>query len=204
MGYSIATRAKSRSARDELLAFMAEHYKPLHVIQPPESAFPSVALAFEHQTTEKDYDWTRWIRTDLSYDHASMAIGFDCGTSGGPEGDYAWNILHWIAVTVGRKRTFQESGITEAVPYVVYDGHEAWPVLARSEWGHRCPERCASRLVDEVGFRPIFRPWKAKVPKPGLVTLAQGVILESCYKKRDAMIRAELVRLTDLWKQERP
>jgi len=200
MGYSIATRAKSQGARAEMFSFLADHYRPLHAIQPPDSVFSSAAEVFEIQTTEKDHDWTRWIRDDLSYDHAALAIGYDCGTSGGPEGDYAWNILNWIAVTVGRKRTFPASGITEAVPYVVYDGHEAWPVLVRSEWEHRCPEKWESRLVDEVGFRPIFRPWKRKNPKPGPATLARGVILEPCYVKRDEMIRAELVRLTDLWR----
>jgi hypothetical protein len=200
MGYSIATRAKSQMAKAEMLAFLAEHYRPLYVIQPSESEFGVVGM-IEHQTTTKDYDWTRWIRGDgLSYDHSALAIGFDCGTSGGPEGDYAWSILHWISITVGRKRTFSKDGITEAVPYVVYDGNEAWPVLARSEWGHRCPERWETRIVDEVGFQPIHRPWKRKSPKSGLSTLAQGKILESAYKKRDEMIRAELVRLTDLWR----
>jgi hypothetical protein len=202
MGYSIAARAKSQKTKARMLAFLAKHYRPLHVIQLPDSEYSREIEEYEFQTTEKDYDWTRWITDDLSYDDAALAIGFDCRTSGGPEGDYAWAILTWIATRIGRKRPFTTTGITEPVPYVVYDGREAWPVLVRSEWEHRCPEKWRTRLVDDNGFRPIFRPWKRKSPKPNLGLKAMGLILEPAYKKRDAMIREELQRLSDLWEQE--
>jgi len=148
MGYSMATPIKSKAAHTKMMAFAREHFKPWHKVTPEEGGFPA------------DYDWTQFVSDDLSYDHKKNRLGFDFTTSIGHIGEYGKAFLRWMALQSGRTRALPKyTGTAELVPYTVYDGQEAWPVLVRSQWEARCPEDSQWCLTDEFGFKPIRRPW---------------------------------------------
>jgi hypothetical protein len=196
MGYSIATPLKSAKARDEMWAFMQEHYKPWNEVEPPEAElqplegtpdFP-MAMAFPQGPTNPDYDFTWQLCRDgdLSYDNGKNRIGYNYGASYGPSGDYGWAVLRWMALRAGRVRKFKKKyGLEEVVPYTVYDGYEAWPVLVRSEWEDKVDKRARWCLVSPLGTKPVRREW---IPMTGIdEVVARKVILHE-FKSKDAIL----------------
>lgn len=159
MGYSISVPLKSKKARDEALCFLREHFKSWTQVKPDLTGAISVTVFDE----DPDMDWTRGLCSDgeLSYDHGKHRIGFNCTLSGGFIGEYAWAVLRFIALRWGRVRKLKKfTGTDDCVPYVVYDGCEAWPVLQRDAWAEKISEEGRWCLVDAVGYKPLRRPWK--------------------------------------------
>lgn len=145
MGYSVATPAKSGKAKAEMLEFMSEHFRPAHEF------IPEVVASYDPSSSG--------ILTDdqLAYDRGSSKMGFNYSTSTGPEGEYLFFICKWMALKVGRKRRFKEYGLPDtSVPYYVYDGHEAIPVLPRSQWEDVLDLK-AVRFTDDLGMDPDTR-----------------------------------------------
>ena len=211
---------RSHKARDIMLAFLAQHYQPWHQLQPPSDDADAHKYGFPHWV-DPEYDWSHYLRRDggLSYDHGKIRIGFDCSpTTGGPHGDYAFNILRWIALQVGRRRPFtnvQRFGFSGTAPYIVYDGGEAWPVLASPEWDHAVvTDKALSWITDERGFKPLMRPWARRRaskhdPRPLYQQLERlrEKIADACEpatQLRESVIAEELQRLDQLWKERQP
>lgn len=210
MGYSIATPLKSALARDAMWAFMQDHYQPWHKVEPPEDqlqplesdpGFPH-SMAFPQGPTNPDYDFTGQLCRDgnLAYDRGKHRIGYNYRVSHGPSGDYAWAILRWMALRAGRHKSFSKRlGQTAGVPYTVYDGHEAWPVLCRLDWEGKCPNRERWCLVDDNGFKPVRRDW---MPMGDLENVERKIIVHT-FKDKDSILTAFLkMNLPDEWVAE--
>lgn len=158
MGYSISVPLKSKGAHAECLAFLRANYRPWTSIKPvvPDDV---MQLVFD---ADPDLDWTRHLCTDgeFGYDHGKNRVGFNCSMSGGFVGEYASALLRFCALRWGRVRKLKKyTGSDESVPYTVYDGHEAWPVLLHHAWHDRVPRGGRWCLSNELGFKPLHRPW---------------------------------------------
>jgi hypothetical protein len=195
MGYSIATPLKSAKARDEMWAFMQEHHRPWHEVEPSEDELQPLesdpgypmSMAMPQGPTNPDYDWTGYLCRDgdLHYDNGKHRIGFNYGAGFGPCGDYGWATLRWMALRAGRVRTFKKGyGIEMLVPYTVYDGYEAWPVLDRDHWEYTAPEKARWCRVDRHGCKPVRREW---IPPGDLENVERKVTLHT-FKSKDAIL----------------
>ncbi len=140
MGYSASTPIRNRKLQQWMLKFLRENMRPAHQINP--EILPEM-------------DWTRDVTDDLCYDDSTVKIGFSFSHSGFFLGEYAFAILHWMALRVGAKRRLK--GYSEPVPYYRYDGSDCIPVLLRSTWEGRTKDWWS--LVDEDGFKPLRRWW---------------------------------------------
>lgn len=178
MGYSAATPIKSAKARDQMLEFMAEFYRPLNTVAEEAGLTPPTYPGFDPTL--------RLFRDgELSCDRGKTRIGFNFRTSA-PVAGYLWGVLRWMALRVGRVRRFRSLGIDEAVPYWVYDGYESNPVLLSSQWSFQASEKAQQYLVDDLGYRP----WN-------------WLFLEKGQREdMDKAVRDELNRLATFWEQE--
>jgi hypothetical protein len=160
MGYSASTPMKSAKARDEMLAFLAEHYRPWHVIQPPKD----VLADFDFGWVPEEWDWTTEIVAGdgIDYNGSKTKIGFNFGNSSGLLGHYGFSLLRWVALKAGKRRKVSKKEFGDlggVVPVFQYDCDPAWPVLVRSEWEDKAPEGCWWCLTDDHGFKPVRRTW---------------------------------------------
>lgn len=162
MGYSIAVPLKSAKARDECLAFLKTNFRPWSEIKP---SFPE-GVALLMSDANPDYDWTRDVCSDIAggetlyYDNGSNRVGFNCSMSDGFIGEYAKAVLRFCALRWGRQRKLKKyTGTDDSVPYWVYDGYEAMPVLVEPEWGSRAPQESWWAFCDALGFKPFRRLW---------------------------------------------
>lgn len=203
MGYSAFTPMRSAKARDKMLSFMREHYRPWHVIQPTEDMSDE---SLHVVVVTEEWDWTAYLQEgeSLSYNPGKLKIGFDFGHSGDPLGHYAFSILRWMALHGGKRRKISKKDVAdlgETVPALVYDYSPAWPVLVRSKWEDRCPAEARWCLTDENGFKPMRRPWMP----PGVElgdTVAIGVGLGPITDEQRAAIRAFIIGRWDVAGEE--
>lgn len=117
MGYSIAIRTRSPKLQQKMLRFMKANYRNWPTVEGrPEGN------AYAGEPSD-----------DISYDKSKSLIGLDYGAVSGWERVYAYTITRWMALKVGGLRaTFPNvtpSRTSKPVPYMVYDGYEAWPIL---------------------------------------------------------------------------
>ena len=130
-----------------------------------------------------------------------------------------YNFCYWIAQRVGRRRTFtKKAKDCGAVHYVLYDGHEAWPVLEKSEYGNKVGED--SEWIVENGFRGMVSliEWEERIHKEQMEkteTVKEKVAEKGFQMARDMtdwfagrrkgsevvdkILQTELARLTALW-----
>jgi hypothetical protein len=195
MGYSFTTPIKSKKAQQQMLAFLEKHYRPWSEL--------TKGTILEYNP---DYDATRYICTgeDLSYDHGKCRIGFDYSRSDDST-PYMHGILRFMALQVGRRRALpNDTGSPEAVPYIVYDGYEAWPVLLLSKWNGRVPKHSEWALCTESGFKRALRTWENRPevtpPLPGTFLESLRTEKESELEETDRIVQAELNRLLTLWR----
>jgi hypothetical protein len=120
MGYSIAIRTKSEAAQRKMVAFMQANFRGWPEVKGKPGGFRSAGDPSE----------------DLSYDRGKRLIGFDYASHlHGMEREYTYTALRWMAIRVGStKRRFSRDVVKGhtfqmPVPYTVYDGYEAWPVI---------------------------------------------------------------------------
>lgn len=196
MGYSIATPAKSGKAKTEMLGFMSEYFRPAHEF------IPEVLASYDPSSSGL------LTEDQLAYDSGPSKMGFNYSTSTGPEGEYLFYICKWMALKVGRKRRFKKYGLPDtSVPYYVYDGYEAIPVLPRSQWADVLAHK-AVQFTDDLGMdfdtrtarlvnRNVeidpnwFDARKKRLYGPALEEEAM----------HHALLREELQRLDNLWEE---
>lgn len=209
MGYSFSTPCKSAKARDQMMAFLDRHYRPwAQVISPFRDALSSgrgVAPSVTFDTRARGPS-----AEDLAYDHGACKIDFDYG-AGFSDAERYWmyNFCYWMAQRVGRRRVFPKKAPgCGAVPYVVYDGYEAWPVLEASRYADKVGR--GSEWLVENGFRGMTSciEWEARIHEESRRGKAEEHVKEfvdwmTGRKKAarivDEAIRAELDRLAKLW-----
>ena len=184
MSYSIAYPPRSQKAFLEMGSFLRENVRPFHRIAPNEGVNPV-------------YDPTTRVAIGDELEHdKGRKIGFNY-SNGITTFDYMIDVLRWAALRTGRSRSFKKFGIWETVPYIVYDGYEAWPVLKH---GHpNVDPRATQFLGDVYGFRPARRSWEGWTEDQQVLN-AEFIRHESQrLAEQDAAIRSELERLTALW-----
>ena len=198
MGYSVGMRPKTKALKDKMLAFMEKNYRLPHDVF--HELFPSFTD-----------DYSRFT-DDMSYDHGRWALGFDYNASE-PERDYIFAVTRWMALKIGRNKTFKLEKIGKiTVPFYVYDGHESCPLLIDQVWKDKIPKTQGWRLVDDVGFKRWETQWIG-VPRltnpdgslnpkelaknvKNARALLDGVCPYKCYE----VIHEELKRLNKLWR----
>jgi len=225
MGYSMGARARTAALKEQMLAFLREHYR----------CWPQV-------TGEDEKHW--WYNSsppkgspDLSYDSAKLALGFDHSGLHGWERFYLYTVSRWIALKVGRrKRRFSEvtpQELPEPVSYMTYDGDTHWPVIVRTveeavnlpkgqRWcatdplglptGPRRYPRASSyaleALLDVKELDQVFGAIQAdlaELPKGGdRIKLHEDIRFKHLKPKvmeGFAQVRAEMERLDQLWSE---
>lgn len=207
MGYSFAAPCKSKKARDEMMAFLDEHYHSWdQVIEPFKGELTSGQGIMPVVTFETRL---RGPATEGAYDQGKAKIVFDYG-AGFSDAERYWmyNLCYWMVQRVGRRRVFSKMAPDcGAVPYVVYDGYQAWPVLEKSKFGDKVGD---SEWIVEDGFRGMMNliEWERKASKK--TALEQGVEMakemldwltgrEKTAGIVDTAIKTELERLSGLW-----
>lgn len=117
MGYSIAARIRSEAKRQKVLGFLKGNFRGWPEVEGREGD------CYASNPTD-----------DLSYDSNKASIGIDYGACSGWERVYVYDFVRWVAIRFGdRRRKFKlDSGSVSfpgPVPFMVYDGYEAWPLL---------------------------------------------------------------------------
>lgn len=106
MGYSAHVPCKSKKERDEMFAFLEEHYRPFSKVVAGAGCldyFVADEKEFENRNFEHHDSICGPCREGLSYipDDSDFYIGFDFMTSGGAEGQWMFEFLRWVATKVG-------------------------------------------------------------------------------------------------------
>jgi len=194
MGYCAATPICSDKAQAKMVEFLQQHYRPWN------------ALARQYPKLQMLNDPTeQWKEGPLSYDHRLRRIGFQYSVLYYAD-HYVFCFLHWIALQVGRRRIFRATQVPEAIPYIVYDGGEAWPVILKSRWASVVPtDDSRWPLVNDNGFHPASRSWENwnddAVKEMGKTNWFKAE--QERYNITDQLVEKELQRLTGLWNQTR-
>ncbi len=198
MGYSLSMPTKSTKARDQMLAFLREHHRPFGLILDEAGYDPGYDYEYNPHM-----DPTRFILVgdELAYGPGASKIGFNFCTSsrwmsmGYFAGSSADTLCRWMALKVGRRRTFKTLlSYPQAFPYFTYDS-KAIPVLTAADikgWEEPMLEiaQC-NYLCDEVGFRKdSLREYVVDSTQ-----LAQLVLI-------DEVILREIQRLNALWESK--
>ena len=110
MGYTIAIRPRSEKLKNKMLDFLSKNYQDADVV------FDGKVTAYACPPTD-----------DLCYDHAKLKLGFDYGMLDEAENEYVYALVRWMGLKIGKKRKWKS--IPVSVPYMVYDGFEAWPII---------------------------------------------------------------------------
>ena len=121
MGYSISVRARSEALAIHMERFFEREYRTWQQVWGQEEGDP----------------YSSQPHRDIDYapsDSRKTLIGIDYGAIHGYERLYAYTLVRWIALKIGRKRrSFTEPKVKldAAVPYLIYDVETGWPILVR-------------------------------------------------------------------------
>jgi hypothetical protein len=125
MGYTMAVPIKSRKMQARMMAFLDAHFLE--------------ELPFKHDMIGDLVPIYPTTEEDLAYDDGKCRIGFNFSLSSA----YVYAVCQWIALRVGRRRrSFSCDSIAETfrldqpVPYIVYDGEAAYPLLPLADKPH--------------------------------------------------------------------
>ena len=212
MGYSFHAPIRSTEDRDEMFAFLTEHYQPWYKLAEYEGEYQGVSEPMIDNMSygEPDYDGAE------GYPY----IGFDFNTGDDGERYWMYNLCFWMAQLIGQKRAWpKRTGLEKPVPYVVYDIIDdsnpddvdyMWPVLERSEFEGKLGGQLEWCLVDN-GYRGWVsmchrhyanfqkrRIKKGEEPYTEMPEFLADQLPDA--EKADAIIKAELARFTELWK----
>jgi hypothetical protein len=167
MGYTVTVPIKSKSAHAKMLAFLEANYRPWSVVG-----------------EQGGGEYLRGpLGEDLSYDSGKCRIGFDYN-AGGAERLYAFTIVKWMALRVGRR-------LRNGLPYYVYDGYENCPVYTKGR--HSDANR-----VDKYGV-PVYD--KSNLCRDGTWRVKAELDVTDEFEALD-LIRAEMKRLDKLWEAQ--
>lgn len=118
MGYSIGIQARSKKLYEKMVSFMAKEYRPY----------------WQVMGMEECDCYSSPVTTDLNYIHKKHSIGINYGSIAGLERIYAYILVRWMALRVGRARktfTDPKAKFDEPVPYLIYDSDSEWPLLQK-------------------------------------------------------------------------
>lgn len=167
-----------------MLSFMDKNYQDVSKLLPDHYTYPAASSPTSHH---------------LAYDDGKCRIGFNYSTMDDPERRYIWALLRWMSLQVGRKRKleiFYDTGIKKIVPYIVYDGLKAMPVVLVEEWKNEAPPRDSGswEMHDELGWRVTENAHANKASR------LLGIFSKKRKIKEFQVLREEIKRLDGLWK----
>jgi len=148
MGASFATRVASEPARERMLAFLDENYRPWNaVVGTPEVG----AVHLDGRGREVfDYREGRGKKCSIGTEYYAHLHGW--------ESKYVSSLIRWVALKIGRTRTrFSreingKTPILKPVPFIVYDSEEFWPILVTSLSGaFKIPKQRRWCAADRLG-----------------------------------------------------
>lgn len=148
MGYSVSVSVRSHRFKSEMYDFLKRLYRPWSEIV--------AALAEEDDEDYEILDFFNgpFLDGELASARGKCLIGWDYHPTTGPEREYYYALVRWIAIQVGkRRRRFRGEDLTldRPVPYYVYDGIEAMPILLTGEWP-RLPKELEPYGFDHLGM----------------------------------------------------
>lgn len=193
MSYTIHVSCSSPYARNDVLDFVSSNMRPAHSLWPRLVGLPHHDI-MSGPMTGKDLLLSKATACDIGYHYNA---GYEP-----EERNYAYGLVRWMALRVGRRKSFQlndRSDITAC--YYFYEG-ECCPVIVATEhpevpdgWNEEWD------LVDADGFTPSHRlspemyAEMSAEAKAGNETAAFRMLGAFA----DPTIQAELHRLTVLW-----
>lgn len=184
MGYSIAVPVRGEKLRQKMQAFMDEHYRDTVEL------FPKV---YKYSDASKP-------TANLAYDDGKCRIGFNYNTSGS-ERQYIFALTRWMCLQVGRTKRleiFHGSGIVEKVPYYVYEGNQACPIVLANEWKDKAPPRVGYpnewEMHDEFGWLI------SNNREVSLIKRMYSAVTQRFLKEFETL-HDEIKRLDALWKE---
>lgn len=140
-GYSISVPAKSHKLKEQMRAFLREEYRPWPTVVEDEE----LAAGFAGPLMDDE----------LSHTAGRCIVGFDYGQVAGPEREYHYSLMRWVALKIGKHRSRFRSPhvvLSTGVPYVMFDASETWPVLLEGLWPAP-PDNVRGHLCDSLGMR---------------------------------------------------
>lgn len=177
MGYSISAPIKSKKALGEMWEFLQQNYRSWNKVLETSGNPKAIKEAF----LNKGYDPSEYLclAEDLDYDNGKLRIGFNY-SSQWISGPYMNSLLSWVCLQVGRKRHFKACseyrGVAEALPYYVYDGDMAIPLVIGESWDRGKP----FSTIDPMGIL-----WEGP--------------FETMVEHYPMLLRKEIHRLDNLW-----
>jgi hypothetical protein len=146
VGYSIAIRARNPKLRKKMVKFMAKNFRNWSdVLGEGDSISSRPGLGVEGT---------------LDYDRAKDAVGFDYASHcHGWESCLIYSATRWMAIKIGKtKSRFQKDAVTpnifdKPVPFMVYDGYQAWPIIVVRDLKEamRLPKTARWCATDKLG-----------------------------------------------------
>ena len=214
MGYSMSVSVSARSHRlkSEMYEFLQRLYRP----------WSEIVSVFSEDDEDDIQDLFEgpFIDGDLVSAQGKCLIGFDYHPTHGPEREYHYALTRWMAIQIGkRRRRFRSDDLTlkRPVPYYVYDGFEAMPILLSEDW----PK--PSKELEPYVFNMLGMPMSDHIvrelawffiPMEGFSTVSLKHFQKSGDEVREALlseglegaqfflqvIQAEIGRLDVLWR----
>lgn len=205
MGFSLTVSVRSQRLKDGMHEFLLKKYKP----------------------------WSEFLDDDEVPDHfqgpfiddqldtpGKCCIGFDYEPITGPEREYHFALVRWMALQIGKRRSkFRGEALelNSPVPYVLFDGIEAMPVLLHTEWENSGPDlqayvcdalgmKVGETLAQEMAWYclpdDVFGRVSATHHGRPSGEVSQALIHEGLEGAQEILqeIRAEIARLDVLWK----
>lgn len=137
MGYTVAVSARTPRLRDEMLEFLGTAYR-----------------TWSDVTNDEEYEHSFEPPTANLPSGGKCTLGFRYRPSSGPEREYNFAVMRWVAIQSGKRRCrFRSEDVRfdRPVHYYIYDGCEAWPILLNTEWP-RVPDNLRWHLHDRLGI----------------------------------------------------
>ena len=194
MGYYVAVPCKSTKARKDLLAFMAEHFRPAAEFMD----WVDQDNRMPHPTNGKDVcvyakpNQVGWYRNaGWDYEHRH----------------YATCLLRWMSMKVGKTMVLLDGQVPGygdiTTHYTIYEGDQS-PFVLRSQYPDAPDGWDAEGYVvcDDLGWdRSMRGPVPGEDPEADAQYKADSYIFEIRKRKGkgDPLIRLELERLEALW-----
>lgn len=130
MGYSISVSARSSRLKSRMVEFLVGSYHPWpDIVEDDEESLFNGPMHF-----------------------GKLGIGFEYTAEGGPEREYNFAFVRWLALRIGRRRRqFRGFTFDSPAPYIIVSG-ESIPVLLEADWEQRPPEPYTCCVVDRFGL----------------------------------------------------
>lgn len=169
MSYCVSVQVRAQGLHHRMLAFFKQNYRTYPALEGNPDGFAAMSPPGTHQL---------WYAPKLP-----RLIGIDYNTGDG-ERRYAWALMAWIAIKVGRRVPIR--GLVDPIPFFYYD-HDKFLIRLPG-----CPRPSGKwpNLVDRDRWGVAHKDAMRKHPKKWVRKETEGW---------DRVITQEIKRLDSLW-----